>query len=216
MSSEQLDWLSAASDNQGISAQQLDQLIATPELQDQLVRFQLAGAAIRSELPDSLDFDFTDRFAALLEQEDAHVLQVDELPVLTATTASPASGNIFKVAANSGWFKTLMQGAIAAGVAVIAVVGVQNQQSNADDALTSPIPVLQTGPIGNVVAPVSLSQTTVQTQYNPQQQQQMLEQQRRLQELMQARQQQIRLMEQAAIEREKAANVEKEPKSGGQ
>ena len=216
MSSEQLDWLSAASDNQGISAQQLDQLIATPELQDQLVRFQLAGAAIRNELPDSLDFDFTDRFAALLEQEDAHVLQVDEVPVLTATTASPASGNIFKAAANSGWFKTLMQGAIAAGVAVIAVVGVQNQQSNADDALTSPIPVLQTGPIGNVVAPVSLSQTTVQTQYNPQQQQQMLEQQRRLQELMQARQQQIRLMEQAAIEREKAANVEKEPKSGGQ
>lgn len=216
MSSEQLDWLSAASDNQGISAQQLDQLIATPELQDQLVRFQLAGAAIRNELPDSLDFDFTDRFAALLEQEDAHILQVDEVPVLTATTASPASGNIFKAAANSGWFKTLMQGAIAAGVAVIAVVGVQNQQNNADDALTSPIPVLQTGPIGNVVAPVSLSQTTVQTQYNPQQQQQMLEQQRRLQELMQARQQQIRLMEQAVIEREKAANVEKEPKSGGQ
>jgi len=216
MSSEQLDWLSAASDNQGISAQQLDQLIATPELQDQLVRFQLAGAAIRNELPDSLDFDFTDRFAALLEQEDAHVLQVDEVPVLTATTASSASGNIFKAAANSGWFKTLMQGAIAAGVAVIAVVGVQNQQNNADDALTSPIPVLQTGPMGNVVAPVSLSQTTVQTQYNPQQQQQMLEQQRRLQELMQARQQQIRLMEQAAIEREKAAKAEKEPKSGGQ
>lgn len=216
MSSEQLDWLSAASDNQGISAQQLDQLIATPELQDQLVRFQLAGAAIRNELPDSLDFDFTDRFAALLEQEDAHILQVDEVPVLTATTASPASGNIFKAAANSGWFKTLMQGAIAAGVAVIAVVGVQNQQNNADDALTSPIPVLQTGPMGNVVAPVSLSQTTVQTQYNPQQQQQMLEQQRRLQELMQARQQQIRLMEQAAIEREKAAKAEKEPKSGGQ
>ncbi len=216
MSSEQLDWLSAASDNQGISAQQLDQLIATPELQDQLVRFQLAGAAIRNELPDSLDFDFTDRFAALLEQEDAHVLQVNEVPVLAATTASSASGNIFKAAANSGWFKTLMQGAIAAGVAVIAVVGVQNQQNNADDALTSPIPVLQTGPMGNVVAPVSLSQTTVQTQYNPQQQQQMLEQQRRLQELMQARQQQIRLMEQAAIEREKAAKAEKEQKSGGQ
>jgi hypothetical protein len=44
----------------------------------------------------------------------------------------------------------------------------------------------------------------------------MLEQQRRLQELMQARQQQIRLMEQAAIEREKASKADQEPKSGGQ
>jgi len=216
MSSEQRDWLSAASDNQGISAQQLDQLIAEPELQAQWLRFQMAGAAIRDELPSALDLDFADRFASLLDKEDAHVLQVDAVPVLAAATAAKTSGNIFKSAANSGWFKTLMQGAIAAGVAVIAVVGVQNQQTNTDDALTSPLPVLQTGPMGNVVAPVSLSQTTVQTQYNPQQQQQMLEQQRRLQELMQARQQQIRLMEQAAIEREKSAKAEKEPKSGGQ
>jgi sigma-E factor negative regulatory protein RseA len=216
MSSEQLDWLSAASDNQGISAQQLDQLIASPELQDQLVRFQLAGAAIRNELPAALDLDFSERFAELLDKEDAHVLAVATVPELSAAPTAKTTGNIFKSAANSGWFKTLMQGAIAAGVAVIAVVGVQNQQTSADDALTAPLPVLQTGPIGNVVAPVSLSQTTVQTQYNPQQQQLMLEQQRRLQELMQARQQQIRLMEQAAIEREKASKAEQEPKSGGQ
>lgn len=216
MSSEQLDWLSAASDNQGISAQQLDQLISEPELQDQWLRFQMAGAAIRDELPPALDLDFADRFASLLDKEEAHVLQVEAVPVLAVASANNASANIFKSAANSGWFKNLMQGAIAAGVAIIAVVGVQNQQNNADDALTSPLPVLQTGPMGNVVAPVSLSQTTVQTQYNPQQQQLMLEQQRRLQELMQARQQQIRLMEQAAIEREKAAKAEHEPKSGGQ
>lgn len=216
MSSEQLDWLSAASDNQGISAQQLDQLISEPELQDQWLRFQMAGAAIRDELPPALDLDFADRFASLLDKEEAHVLQVEAVPVLAVASANNASANIFKSAANSGWFKNLMQGAIAAGVAIIAVVGVQNQQNNADDALTSPLPVLQTGPMGNVVAPVSLSQTTVQTQYNPQQQQLILEQQRRLQELMQARQQQIRLMEQAAIEREKAAKAEQEPKSGGQ
>lgn len=216
MSSEQRDWLSAASDNQGISAQQLDQLIAEPELQDQWLRFQMAGAAIRDELPSALDLDFADRFASLLDKEEAHVLQVEAVPVLAMASANSAPANILKSAANSGWFKNLMQGAIAAGVAIIAVVGVQNHQTSADDALTSPLPVLQTGPMGNVVAPVSLSQTTVQTQYNPQQQQLMLEQQRRLQELMQARQQQIRLMEQAAIEREKAAKTGQEPKSGGQ
>lgn len=216
MSSEQQDWLSAASDNQGISAQQLDQLIATPELQAQWLRYQLAGAAIRDELPASLDIGFADRFADLLAQEDAHVLQPAAVPELAVQATPVQSGNLLKKAANSSWFKTVLQGAIAAGVAVIAVVGVQTQQTSSADSLTSPLPVLQTGPIGNVVAPVSLSQTTVQTQYNPQQQQLMLEQQRRLQELMQARQQQIRLMEQAAIEREKAAKTEAKPTAGGQ
>lgn len=216
MSSEQQDWLSAASDNQGISAQQLDQLIATPELQAQWLRYQLAGAAIRDELPASLDIGFADRFADLLAQEDAHVLQPAAMPELAVQATPVQSGNLLKKAANSSWFKTVLQGAIAAGVAVIAVVGVQTQQTSSADSLTSPLPVLQTGPIGNVVAPVSLSQTTVQTQYNPQQQQLMLEQQRRLQELMQARQQQIRLMEQAAIEREKAAKTEAKPTAGGQ
>ena len=216
MSSEQQDWLSAASDNQGISAQQLDQLIATPELQAQWLRYQLAGAAIRDELPASLDIGFADRFADLLAQEDAHVLQPAAMPELAVQATPVQSGNLLKKAANSSWFKTVLQGAIAAGVAVIAVVGVQTQQTSSADSLTSPLPVLQTGPIGNVVAPVSLSQTTVQTQYNPQQQQLMLEQQRRLQELMQARQQQIRLMEQAAIEREKAAKTEAKPPAGGQ
>ncbi len=216
MSSEQQDWLSAASDNQGISAQQLDRLIATPELQAQWLRYQLAGAAIRDELPASLDIGFADRFADLLAQEDAHVLQPAAVPELAVQATPVQSGNLLKKAANSSWFKTVLQGAIAAGVAVIAVVGVQTQQTSSADSLTSPLPVLQTGPIGNVVAPVSLSQTTVQTQYNPQQQQLMLEQQRRLQELMQARQQQIRLMEQAAIEREKAAKTEAKPTAGGQ
>ncbi|MDZ7904278.1 MAG: anti sigma-E factor RseA C-terminal domain-containing protein [Rheinheimera sp.] len=82
--------------------------------------------------------------------------------------------------------------------------------------MASLLPVLQTRPMGNVATPVSLSQTTVDTRYKPQEQQLKVEQQRRLQELMQARQQQIRLMEQAAIEREKAAKAEQEPKSGGQ
>ncbi len=201
MSSEHQEWLSVASDNQSVSAEQLDSLLSDPQLQASWLRYQLAGSVIRQELAPQLDIDFADRFAAVLEQEDSHQLVAEPVPVLQQVTASPVSGN--QPAANQGWWKMLMQGAIAAGVAIVAVVGVQQTQQKPDDALTAPLPVLQTSPIGGVAAPVSLSQTSVESRFTPQQQQQQLEQQRRLQELMQARQQQIRLMEQAAAQQAK-------------
>lgn len=200
MSSEHQEWLSAASDNQSVSAEQLDSLLSDPELQASWLRYQLAGSVIRQELAPQLDTAFADRFAAILEQEDSHQLVAEPVPVLQQATASPVGGS--QPAANQGWWKMLMQGAIAAGVAIVAVVGVQQTQQKPDDALTTPLPVLQTSPIGGVAAPVSLSQTSVESRFTPQQQQQ-LEQQRRLQELMQARQQQIRLMEQAAAQQAK-------------
>jgi sigma-E factor negative regulatory protein RseA len=202
MSSEKQDWLSAASDNQGISAQQLDSLLQDPDLQQQWLRYQMIGSVIRKELPDQIDIDFSNRFELLLEQEEAHQLQpevqVQLQPVMVTATSR---WHRFKTSANKPWMKTMMQGAIAASVALVAVVGVQQNQQTPDDALTSPLPVLQTRPIGGVATPVSLSQTTVDTRFAAQEQQLKLEQQRRLQELMQARQQQIRLMEQTAAQR---------------
>ena len=201
MSSEKQDWLSAASDNQGISAQQLDSLLQDPDLQQQWLRYQMIGSVIRKELPDQLDIDFSDRFEALLDGEETYQLTAQpelQLQPVMATTR----WNRFKTAANKPWMKTMMQGAIAASVALVAVVGVQQSQTSPDDAFTSPLPVLQTRPIGGVATPVSLSQNTVESSFAAQEQQLKLEQQRRLQELMQARQQQIRLMEQTALQQQ--------------
>ena len=58
MSSEKQDWLSAASDNQGISAQQLDSLLQDQDLQQQWLRYQMIGSVIRQELPDQIDIQF--------------------------------------------------------------------------------------------------------------------------------------------------------------
>lgn len=208
MSSEHQEWLSTASDNQSVSAEQLDSLLSDPQLQASWLRYQLAGSVIRQELAPQLDLDFADRFAAVLEQEERHQLVAEPVPVLQQVAASPVGGN--QPAANQGWWKMLMQGAIAAGVAIVAVVGVQQTQQKPDDALITPLPVLQTSPIGGVAAPVSLSQTSVESRFTPQQQQQQLEQQRRLQELMQARQQQIRLMEQAAAQQAKKDSADED------
>ncbi len=198
MSSEHQEWLSAASDNQSISAEQLDSLLADPQLQDRWLRFQLTGAVMRQEASSPLSDDFAERFASVLALEESHQLATETVPALATIAAAQLPQS--QPAANQGWWKMLMQGAIAAGVAIVAVVGVQQGQQKPDDALTSPLPVLQTSPIGGVAAPVSLSQTSVESRFTPQQQQLQLEQQRRLQELMQARQQQIRLMEQAAAQ----------------
>lgn len=197
MSSEQKEWLSQASDNLSISAEQLDQLLSDPETQATWLRYQVAGAAIRNELPAQASNQIADDFAAWLEQEPAHQLQADVVaaPLTQVNVQQVAS----TAAANQSWWKYLMQGAIAAGVALVAVVGVQTQLKS-DDASSNPLPVLQTSPIGGVAAPVSLSQTSVENRVTPEQQQLQMEQQRRLQELMQAREQQIRLMEQAAAQ----------------
>ncbi len=203
MSSEHQEWLSAASDNQNVSAEQLDSLLSDPDLQASWLRYQLAGSVLRQELAPQLDLDFADRFSTLLDAEAPHQLAAEPVPVLQQAKVNAVGGT--QPAANQGWWKMLMQGAIAAGVAIVAVVGVQQSQQKPDEALTAPLPILQTSPIGGVAAPVSLSQTSVESRFTPQQQQQQLEQQRRLQELMQARQQQIRLMEQAAAQQAKNA-----------
>ena len=85
---------------------------------------------------------------------------------------------------------------MAAGVALIAVLGVQQYQQPGEVMLT-PQPMLQTQPIAGFATPVSLSQTTVSDRFAEQEQQAMLEQQKRLQALLNAHRQQVRVMEQA-------------------
>uniref|UniRef100_A0A486XIK3 Anti-sigma-E factor RseA n=1 Tax=Rheinheimera sp. BAL341 TaxID=1708203 RepID=A0A486XIK3_9GAMM len=190
MSLDNQDWLSAASDNQPLSKAQLDRLLAQPELQDKLERYHLIGAALRRENASPLAASFTDEFAALLADEPVYQLQSDR-NLLQRIRAGLSQ------AANGRWMQPVAQGAVAAGVALLAVFGVQQyQQTVVTDAL-SPLPVLQTQPVAGFYTPVSLSQTTVENRFAEQEQQAMLEQQKRLQALLNAHRQQVRVMEQA-------------------
>ncbi|RVT44439.1 anti-anti-sigma factor [Rheinheimera sediminis] len=196
MSSEKSDWLSAASDNQAISPEQLDRLLQDAELQQSFGRYHLIGAAIRNELPAQLDMQFADNFANLLEQEP--VYQLDASSVSHQQTATVSFWKKLGEAANTGWFKTGFQGAVAASVALVAVLGVQQFQGAGQDAdLNSPLPVLQTQPVAGFATPVSLSQTSVNSRFEQEQRQALLEQQQRLQQLLQAHRQQIRVMDTA-------------------
>ncbi|WP_228612807.1 RseA family anti-sigma factor [Alkalimonas sp.] len=187
-----LDWLSAAIDEQGLSEQQLGRLLHDEQLQQQYERYHLIGAAIRQELPKQVQVDFSVDFAARLQQEAVHQLQPHG-------SILQRLGHRFKAAANSDWFKPTAQTAIAASVALMAVVGVQHYQQPFEQELMSPLPVLQTLPVAGFATPVSLSQTTVDTRLEQHAHQAMLEQQRRLQELLNAHHQQVRVLEQAAL-----------------
>lgn len=196
MLSEKSDWLSAASDNEAISPEQLDRLLQDAELQQSFARYHLIGAAIRNELPAQLDMQFADNFASLLDQEPAY--QLETSPVVQRQDTPVSFWKKLGEAANTGWFKTGFQGTVAASVALIAVLGVQQFQGSGQDAdLNSPLPVLQTQPVAGFATPVSLSQTSVDSRFEQEQRQAMLEQQKRLQQLLQAHRQQIRVMDTA-------------------
>ena len=189
MSSEKQDWLSAASDNRQISDPELDLLLQQPELQQKLERYQLAAAVFRREKAVPLPADFSADIAALLQDEPTYQLT-------QSRNFLRKVGSGLRYAANGSWLKPAAQGAVAAGVALFAVLGVQQYQQPVGSELMIPSPVLQTNPIGGFATPVSLSTTTADTRFAEQEQQAMQEQQRRLQALLQAHRQQVRVTEQ--------------------
>ncbi|MBU2113963.1 MAG: anti-anti-sigma factor [Gammaproteobacteria bacterium] len=202
MSSEHQQWLSAASDNQPLTKAQLAQLLADNELQQQLDRYQLVGAVLRRE-KSPLNADFATDFASLLADEPEYHLN-------TSHNLAQRVRQFVLQAANGSWLQPVAQGAVAAGVAVLAVIGIQQYQQPQTD-LASPLPLLHTSPIAGFATPVSLSQTTVENRFAEQERQAMLEQQQRLQALLNAHRQQVRVMEQSRQANQTTDQSEQQP-----
>ena len=214
MSSEHQQWLSAASDNQPLTKAQLDQLLADSELQRQLERYQLVGAVLRRE-QSPLPTDFATDFASLLAAEPEYRLTNDRnlLQRLRHGVSLAANSRWLQPVAqvaNGRWLQPVAQGAVAAGVAMLAVVGMQQYQQPQQEVM-SPLPVLHTQPIGGFYTPVSLSQTTVEDRFAEQERQAMLEQQQRLQLLLNAHRQQVRVMEQSRQASQTTDKSEQQP-----
>ncbi len=188
MLSEKQEWLSEAADNHPLTAEQLSELLAQAALQEKLERYQLTGAVLRNEADSVLPADFAEQLASQLDHEPTYQLQ-------THNSLLPKVTSSLRQAANADWFKPAAHGAIAASVALVAVFGVQQYQQPLEQQLTLPTPVLQTRPVAGFATPVSLSQTSVESRFAAQEQQAALEQQRRVQALLQAHRQQVRVSE---------------------
>ncbi|WKE66418.1 RseA family anti-sigma factor [Gallaecimonas kandeliae] len=170
---------SALVDNQhGLDDHLLEELKTDPEAQARWHRYHLIGDALRGELPGQLSFDITAKVAAALDEE----------PALLAPKAVEKA----KPRGLQGFWRPVAQLAVAASVALVAVVGVQ-QFSGKDDLPQPASPVLSTLPALGTAAPVSLEAAP----RGGQQQGRLVqaEQQRRVNAYLQDHAQQLRLQD---------------------
>lgn len=127
--------ISALADNE-TSPLELHRLLkaseSDPEVKSTWARYQLISAAMRRDLPEIQTGDFAARLSAALEDEPNH----------TGVPSKSKAGQ---------WWKNLGRVAVAASVAVVAIMGVQNfpgQMSEPELASVTPA-----GEIGQTEAP---------------------------------------------------------------
>lgn len=112
-------------------------------------RYSLIGDVMRSETAPSIQIDIAAKVAQQLEQEPVHAQfarQDDTADEAVVNTNTVVRGN---------WWRGIAQTAIAASVAVVAVVGVQ--QYGATGANPEQLPPLQSNPFIGAASPVSYS-----------------------------------------------------------
>lgn len=146
------EWVSAAVDGE-VEEQVLAELTADKDSHGQWRDYHMIGDAMRGELPKMFDLDLSANIAAAIDAEPTLIAPKRVEP----TQAAPVK----KSAGIIPLFKQFGQYAIAASVALVAVVGVQNYNQTSElDA--SPLPVLNTRPLIGSASPVSLQTGPVQ------------------------------------------------------
>ncbi|QQX81452.1 anti-sigma factor [Shewanella sp. KX20019] len=143
------EWVSAAVDGE-LDEQMLAELAADADSHEQWRDYHMIGDAMRGELPQTVSVDLSASIMAAIDEEPAIIA-----PKQSTVKVKPATSNVVP------FFKQFGQYAIAASVAMVAVVGVQNynQETLLDN---SPLPVLNTRPLIGSASPVSLQTGAVQ------------------------------------------------------
>jgi len=162
------EWVSAAVDGE-VDDKTLAQLSADVDSHDEWQRYHMIGDAMRGELPATIDLDLFASITAAIELE----------PTIIAPQAKSTEVDQQRTTASNvvPFFKQFGQYAIAATVAMVAIVGVQNYNQSND--AESPLPVLMTRPLVGSVSPVSYQTGAAQNQQSYSNEQ-VIEQRRRI------------------------------------
>lgn len=146
------EWLSATLDGEhDVSA--LSDQAEDVSLQKKWRNYHLIGDALRSDLPPIVDLDLSASISAKIGALPEESVDSPNLSAIKSTSNKQKT-TIF----NSNvvpLFKQFGHYAIAASVALFAVLGVQQYKVN-NDALVTPLPVLDTLPLVGSASPVSL------------------------------------------------------------
>ncbi|MFQ1047281.1 sigma-E factor negative regulatory protein [Avibacterium paragallinarum] len=150
----QKEQLSAYLDGEQISEAMTEKLCQDPDLQKSWANFHTIRAVMRQESEVLLGADFTAKMEALIEQEDIVVAKPEVSQPMPEETAQSPFMQKFKA-----WLMPMTQFAVAAGVCLVAVMGVQSFMTNSDKD-NQDAPVLQTLPFTNSVQEVSYNVPT--------------------------------------------------------
>lgn len=160
----------------------IEQLIEDEAMSDTFGRYQMIGDVLRGEQGPGFDIDVSAQVAAAIADEPS-IVAAPQPKTEAVSEAKPSS-----VASNVvPLFQKVAHFALAATVAGVVVMGVQQYQTGNSDIV--PPPVVQTVPVGGMAAPVSFEQTAPVATTSPS------EQRRRINAYLADHQQQVRLQE---------------------
>lgn len=186
------EWVSAAVDGE-VEGQAIADLAADKDSHDKWRNYHMIGDAMRGELPQTINLDLSASIAQAIDEEPAIV--APQVTVADKPEVKQTQGKVIPL------FKQFGQYAIAASVALVAVVGVQNYQQQELGAEQEPLSVLSTRPLVGTASPVSLQTGPVQqVQSQGSSNEQMYEQRRRLNTYIQDHMLQQRLNSGVALE----------------
>ena len=142
--------LSAYIDGEQVNHELTEKLCHNAELQESWANFHTIRSVMRQETNIFLGADFTAKMESLIAAEEIQMAEVPESqPLPQEVENSPFMQKL------KAWFMPMTQVAVAAGVCLVAVLGVQsfNEKSTVQNAVDTP--VLQTLPFNNGVQEVS-------------------------------------------------------------
>lgn len=151
----QKELLSAYMDGEQVNSELTDAICNDPSLQQSWKAFHTVRAVMRKETPVILGDDFTAKMAELIEQEEIEHIELTVLqPMPEEVVKHPFMQKMKSL------FAPMTQFAVAAGVCLVAVIGVQSYNAKTDATQASDTPVLQTLPFNNSVQEVSYNAPT--------------------------------------------------------
>lgn len=191
MTEHQKEQLSALLDGHFDGDEAMHELVENASQREQWFRYQLTGAVIRGEATSGQPFDISAAVAAQIAAEPKHAV------------VPKSSWQALQQWLQRGWFRPAANVAVAAGVAIVTIVGIQSYQPVTDGIVapeTASAGAVNTGfetrPLGGVINPVSFNMTN-----SPVVDEQDVDQERRLlQSFFFDHQQQLQLSEQEQAE----------------
>ena len=147
----QKEQLSAYMDGEQVETDLIDALLRDEELQASWHSFHTVRSVMRKESAVFLGGDFTAKMADLIELED-----VKKVDVIAVSQPEPEDAhNSAFMQKLKAFFAPMTQVAVAAGVCLVAVLGVQSFNSKNEASNLPEAPVLQTLPFNNAVQEIS-------------------------------------------------------------